>query len=265
MKGWISLHRKILDNPILSRGRIYSRFEAFVFMLLKANHKENKAVIGNQLINIKTGSFITSQKKLMKEFRWGSTKLRAFIKLLEADKMIETKTTTYSTRIIIINYSSYQNIQTTNKTQSNGIQTANKLQSKTNNNDRIMFNKDNKEIRESNFRDKVSKLFIDIFPNEPIEILESFTDYWTESNINGKKMRFEKQRTFDPKRRLKKWLLNQQDWNPIVKAKNNDFKLDSTGYNYIAYCDKCNASDFYKYPVSDDSRCCGSKLIPKKK
>ena len=25
--GWISLHRKILDNPILSRGKTYSRFE----------------------------------------------------------------------------------------------------------------------------------------------------------------------------------------------------------------------------------------------
>ena len=42
MKGWISLHRKILDNPILTRGRQYSRFEAFVYMLLKANHKKNK-------------------------------------------------------------------------------------------------------------------------------------------------------------------------------------------------------------------------------
>ena len=96
MKGWISLHRKILDNPILSRGKIYSRFEAFVYMLLRANHSEGKCVIGNQLNIVKKGSFITSQKKLMQEFRWGSTKLRAFIKLLEADKMIETKTTTYS-------------------------------------------------------------------------------------------------------------------------------------------------------------------------
>ena len=128
MKGWISLHRKILDNPILSRGKIYSRFEAFVYMLLRANHSEGKCVIGNQLNIVNKGSFITSQKKLMQEFRWGSTKLRAFIKLLEADKMIEIKTTTYSTMITIINYSSYQNIKTTNKTQSNGIQTANKLQ-----------------------------------------------------------------------------------------------------------------------------------------
>ena len=50
--GWISLHRKILDNPILKRSPIYSRFEAFVYMLLKANHKDNKCVIGNVLVKV---------------------------------------------------------------------------------------------------------------------------------------------------------------------------------------------------------------------
>tara|TARA_R110002012_G_scaffold55981_4_gene143021 strand:- start:3584 stop:4384 length:801 start_codon:yes stop_codon:yes gene_type:complete len=263
--GWISLHRKILNNPILSRGRVYSRFEAFVYMLLRANHSENKCVIGNQLINIKTGSFITSQKKLIKEFNWGSTKLRGFLKLLETDNMIETKTTTYSTMITIINYGSYQNLETTNKEQKNNNQTANKLQSNTNNNDLIMTNKDNKEIRESKFRDRLSKLFIDVFPNEPIQILETFVDYWTESNIAGNKMKFEMQKTFDPKRRLKKWIANQKEWNSPTKYKNEQFKLDATGYNRIGYCSKCNVSDFYKYPSTEDSRCCGVALEVKQK
>ena len=100
-KGWISLHRKILDNPILSRSRTYSRFEAFVYMLLKANHKDNKVVIGNQLIKIKTGSFLTSQKKLMKEFNWGISRLRAYLKLLQDDDMIVVKSNEISTMITI--------------------------------------------------------------------------------------------------------------------------------------------------------------------
>ena len=259
MKGWISLHRKILDNPILSRGKIYSRFEAFVYFLLQANHKENKCVIGNHLIQVKKGSFITSQKKLMNEFKWGSTKLRAFLKLLEGDEMIETKSTTYSTMITIINYSSYQNLQTSNKTQTESNQKTNKLQSKTNNKENTL-NNDNKEIRESKFKDMVSKLYIDTFPNEPVDILESFVDYWTESNISGSKMKFEMQKTFDPKRRLKKWINNQKEWNITSKYKNEEFKLDATGYNRIGYCSKCNVSDFYKYPATEDSRCCGVAL-----
>ena len=42
-------------------------------------------------------------------------------------------------------------------------------------------------------------------------------------------------------------------------------KLDATVYNRIAYCSKCNVSDFYKYPATEDSRCCGDKLKPKNK
>ena len=147
MKGWISLHRKILDNPILTRGRQYSRFEAFVYMLLKANHKDNKALIGNNLIIIKKGSFITSQKKLMKEFNWGSSRLRTFLKLLESDGMIETNTNTISTHITINNYKELQGLQTANELQTKHKQTTNKLQPKTNNN----VNNDNKEIREEKF------------------------------------------------------------------------------------------------------------------
>ena len=116
-KGWISLHRKILDNPVLSRGKSYSRFEAFIYMLLRANHKEGKVVIGNQLILVKKGSFITSQKKLMLVFNWGSTKLRAFLELLKKDNMIEYKSNTLATHIIILKYSQLQGLQNTNKNQ----------------------------------------------------------------------------------------------------------------------------------------------------
>ena len=46
MEGWISLHRKILENPLFNRGRIYSNFEAWIWLLLKANHKDNKFMLG---------------------------------------------------------------------------------------------------------------------------------------------------------------------------------------------------------------------------
>ena len=42
-----------------------------------------------------------------------------------------------------------------------------------------------------------------------------------------------------------------------------DFRLDSTGYNYIGYCDKCNVSGFYKKEhLNGDSSCCSAKIIP---
>ena len=264
MKGWISLHRKILDNPILKRSPIYSRFEAFVYMLLQANHKDNKAVIGNQIIKVRSGSFVTSQKKLMKEFRWGSTKLRAFIKMLEDDKMIVSKSNTYSTMITITNYDSYQNLQTANKLQSESNQKTNKLQSKTNNNTNNINNV-NKKDKETEFYNLVLLELKKTNMDVPDQTIDEFCSYWTERNLNGTKMKYEMQKTFDIKRRLQRWIKNQEEWKPITKYKNEDFKFDATGYNRIGYCSKCNVSDFYKYPATEDSRCCGDKLKPTNK
>ena len=264
MKGWISLHRKILDNPILSRSRTYSRFEAFVYMLLKANHKDNKVVIGNQLIKIKTGSFLTSQKKLMKEFNWGISRLRSFLKLLQDDDMIEVKSNAISTMITINNYKELQQLQTDTKLQPKRNQTASKLQSKTNNNDNNL-NNDNNDNKEQKFINLVIEENKKTNPQAPQDVIDEFCSYWTERNMGGTKMKYEMQKTFDIKRRLQRWIKNQQEWKPITKHKNEEFKLDATGYNRIGYCSKCNVSDFYKYPATEDSRCCGDKLKPKNK
>ena len=52
MEGWISLHRKILENPILNRSRVYSNFEAWIWLLLKANHQDNKFMLGSDLVKV---------------------------------------------------------------------------------------------------------------------------------------------------------------------------------------------------------------------
>ena len=257
MKGWISLHRKILDNPVLTRGRQYSRFEAFVYMLLKANHKDNKALIGNNLIIIKKGSFITSQKKLMKEFNWGSSRLRTFLKLLESDGMIETNTNTISTHITVNNYKELQGLRNTNELQTKHKQTANKLQTKTNNN----VNNDNNVNKKEIFIKKVFE-----FKKEyDKETLDEFIDYWTEKNMSGTKMKYEMQKTFDVSRRLKRWVKNSKDWNVKPKSNISEYKTSTSGH-YIGYCDTCNESSFYKeFNLKGDSACCSAKINPKRK
>ena len=257
MKGWISLHRKILDNPILTRGRQYSRFEAFVYMLLKANHKDNKALIGNNLIIIKKGSFITSQKKLMKEFNWGSSRLRTFLKLLESDGMIETNTNTISTHITINNYKELQGLQTANELQTKHKQTANKMQTKTNNN----VNNDNNVNKKEIF---IKKVF-EFEKKYDKETLDEFIDYWTEKNMSGTKMKYEMQKTFDVSRRLKRWVKNSKDWNVKPKSNISEYKTSTSGH-YIGYCDTCNESSFYKeFNLKGDSACCSAKINPKRK
>lgn len=58
--------------------------------------------------------------------------------------------------------------------------------------------------RESSFAKQVCSLETDLPQTE----IEKFIRYWTEKNPRGKKMKFEKQKTFDPKRRLQTWASN---------------------------------------------------------
>ena len=55
----------------------------------------------------------------------------------------------------------------------------------------------------------------------PKEMLDDFINYWCEGK---KKMRFQKQSTFEIKLRLVRWAKNQKQWS---KPKNTMSKLDS--------------------------------------
>ena len=209
MEGWISLHRKILENPILNRSRVYSNFEAWIWLLLKANHKDNKFMLGTELVKVKKGSMITSQKKLCRQFRWGNSKLRSFLKVLQKDEMLLLETNTQSTHITICNYESYQDKQISNKPQTNHKQTANKLRTNTNNN----VNKDNNVNKIKVHTKKINyilnnKKYLEKY-GEPL--LQAFVDYWTEQSVNGIKMRYQKEKAFDVDKRLVTWSKNDFD------------------------------------------------------
>ena len=199
MDGWISLHRKILENPILNRSRVYSNFEAWIWLLLKANHKDNKFMLGSELVKVKKGSMITSQKKLCKQFRWGNSKLRSFLKVLQKDKMLLLETNTQSTQITICNYDTYQDKQISNKPQTNHKQTANKLRTNTNNKDNNVNNVNN-IITNKEYLEKYG-----------YNMLKAFVDYWTEKNSRGKKMKYQMEKTFDIDKRLSTWSKNDYD------------------------------------------------------
>jgi hypothetical protein len=81
----------------------------WIDFLIRANHQDNKILMESELIDIQRGSFITSLKKLAKDYRSSIGKIRHFLELLENDSMIELKTTHKYTKITLCNYDTYQN------------------------------------------------------------------------------------------------------------------------------------------------------------
>tara|TARA_R100000808_G_scaffold24903_2_gene59210 strand:- start:8200 stop:9060 length:861 start_codon:yes stop_codon:yes gene_type:complete len=270
--GWISLHRKVLENPVIKPKGRFSDFEAWVFLLLKASHEENKVRVGTYIYKVKSGDIITSQKKLCLRFKWGNSKLRNFLKMLESDEMIAVETNCKLTRITILNFDQLQNKQIANKSKTNQKQIANKSETNTYNNDNKLNNVNKRKDKfsrevvahcvKSNYLDKEGQVY---FP----ELVEEFIGYWTEMNRTKTRMRFEMEKTFEISRRISTWIARHKDWGKTnIKNKEiNEFKLDSTGNAYIGYCSKCNKSDFYdKYNIRNvDSSCCNVKINPKRR
>lgn len=109
MTGWISLHRSIQEHWLFKEKRKFSRFEAWVDLLLLVNHKSKKTMIDGELITVKRGQRITSLRKLGERWNWSRTKVEKFLKVLEKEKMLVVKKDSKKTVLTVVKYDDYQN------------------------------------------------------------------------------------------------------------------------------------------------------------
>ncbi|HCY8663976.1 TPA: DnaD domain-containing protein [Staphylococcus aureus] len=163
MTGWISIDRSIQNHWLFKEKRTFSKFEAWIYLLMEANHSKAKVPIGNQIVTVERGQRLTSILTLSDLFNWSRFKVKTFLDLLESDGMLEVKTTSKYTLITIVNYDFYQSEQgrnqhqndikpTSKQHQSNINPTSKQHQTNTNNND----NKDNNEKNMNNEKKKAA-------------------------------------------------------------------------------------------------------------
>jgi len=126
-QGWISLHRKILDNPLFKDPQALT---LWVYLLLRANHSDTKALVGNKAIPVKRGEFITGRKSLATSTGINESKIQRLLKLFENEHQIKQQTFTKYRLISIANYSQYQD----KEQRKNSKRTANEQQVNTDNN-----------------------------------------------------------------------------------------------------------------------------------
>jgi hypothetical protein len=162
MEGWIKTYREIIDHWVWQNDKY---LKGWLWFLLRANHTNNKILMGSDLTEVKRGEFITSISKICDATGMTMQSTRTFLTLLEKDKMINKVTTSKLTKISICNYEHYQDgQQTNNKPTTNQQQTRNK-QATTDNND--------KELKENKY------------PFVSDKFLQPFTD-WIEYKIARK-------------------------------------------------------------------------------
>lgn len=103
--GWIMLHRAIRRNWIWEDG---NKLKWWLDLLLQANHKANKILLGNHLILVERGSLHTSLQNLAKRWEVDKKTVKKFLDLLQKDSMISLNSSRKGTTIKISNYNLYQ-------------------------------------------------------------------------------------------------------------------------------------------------------------
>lgn len=130
----------------------FSRGQAWLDLILLANHKDKKTIHDGNLATVKRGSKITSIRQLSLRWKWSTTKVKKFLDTLKTDEMIDYKSDNKKTVYTIVNYELYQGLDyeesNTEITQKNNRSKTEVKQKNTNNNDNNdnNVNNDNNDI-----------------------------------------------------------------------------------------------------------------------
>ena len=106
-EGWIKLYRSIRKHWLWEDAE---KLKWWIDILLQANHKSRKILIGNDLINIERGSFHTSILKLSERWQVDRKTVKKFLDLLAKDNMLTIETSKKGTTLKVSNYEDYQAI-----------------------------------------------------------------------------------------------------------------------------------------------------------
>lgn len=218
--GFIGLYRSITRHWIYPKD-IFTKYEAWIDLLLIINYEENKTFTGFDLEVCYPGETITSQQKLMKKWGWSKSKLLKFLEVLKKDHMLDFKSDNKKTTIKILNFKKYQDFAGIQKLKKDHKKTVEKLQKDyektiedlTEKLQKATNNKEKKEKklnilkRELEFKQKVFE-----FKDYSEEMLELFFNYWSQHGENDRKMLFEKKPSFEMSKRLVTWEKNNKKY-----------------------------------------------------
>ncbi len=129
MKGWVKAHRQLKESAFYKDSQAV---HLWLHLLLSVNHKPAEVMIGQQMINVKAGQFLTGRKKLSGATGIAESKITRVLKVFEKCHMIEQQTFTKYRLISIVNFEQYQKTEQ----QVNSKRTASEQQVNTNKNEK---------------------------------------------------------------------------------------------------------------------------------
>lgn len=107
MAGWVKLHRSLINNCYWLEEP-FTRGQAWVDLILLANHKPGHIRKRGILVEIGRGQVGHGQQTLADRWKWSRGKVIRFLKELETKQQVIQQKTNVTTVISLINYEKYQ-------------------------------------------------------------------------------------------------------------------------------------------------------------
>lgn len=183
MEGWIKLHRKILDNPVINKDADY--LAVWIYLLLNATHKEVSAIFKGKKILLIPGQLITGRKSISDDLSISESKIYRILNDFKSEQQIEQQTSNKNSLITILKWNEYQNNEQQNEQQMNNKRTTNEQQVNTNKNERNNINNNiNNFINNSdeNFEEEESEEY-----KQNLNNYLNFAEELRNRNLGGKK------------------------------------------------------------------------------
>lgn len=196
-RGYIKLWRKIENNFLWSESRVFSRAEAWIDMLILANHKAGTIRKRGILIEVDRGEIAWSEIELANRWKWSRGKVRRFLSELSSktvqqiEPVMEQQNRFVTSRYRIVNYDLYHGNDTANSTDdetasstANGQQTDSKRYR--NKNDKNEKNEKEYNLPRKN-AEEIYKFYVDnVKPERRSKgrAVENITDYLGEYSFD---------------------------------------------------------------------------------
>lgn len=104
--GWVKIHRKVLQNPVVMKDADY--LAVWIFLLLNAVYIETPSMFAGEKIALKPGQLITSRRVIAEKLSVSESKVLRILNALKSEHQIEQQTSNRNSLISIVRWDLYQ-------------------------------------------------------------------------------------------------------------------------------------------------------------
>lgn len=238
-KGWIKLHRKVLDNPLF---KFPNYTLVWMYLLLNATHSECDVLFEGKRITLKPGQLTCGASQIAKQMGVTRSSVERALGRFKVEDMVEVQASNKCSLITVKNWASYQDTEEVVEEQTRNKRGASEEQVRTkqecNNEKNVRMKEPESEativartpkddakdfFEKLEYQERVVSMLTDRGVDEQTarEEVVKFVSYWTELNKSGTKQRWQMEKVFEVRRRLVTWFGK-------VKMQNKGFNQTKT-------------------------------------